>query len=77
MSISKSRFALLFVIVGMVQLQSVHAQTFRGGINGTVSDPSGAVVSNAVVIATDTATGVDHKTVSTGEGQFSLQGRIR
>ena len=38
------------------------AQTFRGGINGTVTDQSGAVVPGATVEAIDTATGVSHKT---------------
>jgi hypothetical protein len=50
-----------------------HAQTFRGAINGTVTDPSGASVPNAQVKATETATGIEHNTVSTSEGQFSFQ----
>jgi hypothetical protein len=49
------------------------AQTFRGAINGTVSDPSGSVVPNAQVTATDVATGVDHKTTTTTDGQFVFQ----
>ena len=32
------------------------AQTFRGGINGTITDSSGAVVPGAKVTATDVAT---------------------
>ena len=35
-----------------------NAQTFRGAINGTVSDPSGASVPNAAVKATESATGI-------------------
>ena len=31
-------------------------QTFRGGINGTVTDQSGAVIPGATVEATETAT---------------------
>ena len=49
------------------------AQTFRGGINGTVTDGSGAVVAGASVEAADTATGVSHKTVSTSAGEYSFQ----
>src|SRR6266480_4703215 len=52
---------------------ATNAQTFRGAINGTVSDPSGASVPNAAVKATETATGIDHNTVTTSEGQFSFQ----
>jgi len=46
------------------------AQTFRGSINGTITDPSGAVVPGAKVTATDTATAVVRDTVSTGAGEF-------
>jgi hypothetical protein len=49
------------------------AQTFRGSINGNVTDPSGAVVPNAQVQAIETATRVNHNTVTTADGQFSLQ----
>jgi Carboxypeptidase regulatory-like domain len=49
------------------------AQNFRGGINGTVTDPSGAVVANATVSAVDTATSVSYKTISSSAGQFAFQ----
>src|SRR6267142_1536743 len=63
-------FAILLVLSLAV---AANAQTFRGAINGTVTDPSGAVVPNAQVKATETATGIDHNTVTTSEGQFSFQ----
>src|SRR5438477_7677067 len=59
---------LLFSFAG-----TVNAQTFRGAINGTVTDPSGGVVPNAQVKATESATGIDHTTVTTSEGQFAFQ----
>lgn len=46
------------------------AQTFRGGINGSVLDPSGAVVPNADVVATDEQTGLVHTMKTTGAGDF-------
>ena len=49
------------------------AQTFRGGINGTVTDQSGAVVPGAAVEAVDTATSVSHKTISSSAGEYSFQ----
>ena len=52
---------------------AANAQTFRGAINGTVTDPSGGVVPNAQVKATEAATGIDHATVTTSEGQFAFQ----
>jgi outer membrane receptor protein involved in Fe transport len=48
------------------------AQTFRGTINGVVTDPSGAVVSGAKVTATDVATAAVHTTVSSGAGEFAF-----
>jgi hypothetical protein len=50
-----------------------YAQTFRGAINGSVMDPSGALVPNAQVKATEKATGVGHASVTTSEGQFAFQ----
>ncbi len=58
--------SLLFVV-------SANSQTFRGAINGTVTDQSGAAVPNATVKAIEASTGIEHTTVTTGEGQFSLQ----
>src|SRR5579864_5844775 len=50
-----------------------YSQTFRGAINGTVSDPSGAMVSGANVRATNVATGVTLTTTTTSDGQFAFQ----
>jgi hypothetical protein len=63
----------LLAILGFLRPHSMQAQTFRGGINGTVSDPSGAVIPNAAVVAKDKATGLEYKSVSTSDGQFSFQ----
>jgi carboxypeptidase family protein/TonB-dependent receptor-like protein len=52
---------------------AAYAQTFRGAINGTVTDPSGAVVSGATVKATNAATGASLDTTTTSDGQFSFQ----
>jgi hypothetical protein len=62
--------AVLFVLsVGLPAM----AQTFRGAINGTVTDPSGAVVPNAQVKAINKATAIEHATISTSDGQFAFQ----
>jgi hypothetical protein len=50
-----------------------NAQTFRGAINGTVTDPSGAVVAGAIVKATNTGTGIAQTASTTGDGEFSFQ----
>ena len=50
-----------------------NAQTFRGAINGTVTDPSGSSVPNAQVKATEASTGIDHTTTTTSDGGFVFQ----
>src|SRR6266581_950275 len=64
---------VLAILVVLSFAVAVNGQTFRGAINGTVTDPSGGVVPNAQVKATESATGIDHATVTTSEGQFSFQ----
>src|SRR5215467_6887932 len=65
---------LLFVLVVFLAVAvAANAQTWRGSINGTVSDPSGAFVPNAKVKATEVSTNIDHNTVTTGDGQFAFQ----
>ena len=49
------------------------AQTITGAIRGTVTDPSGAVVSGANVTATNVATGVSNQTVSDPKGLYNFQ----
>ncbi len=46
------------------------AQIDRGGITGTVEDPSGAVVANAQIVLTNDATGVRVETQSTNTGTY-------
>ena len=50
-----------------------YAQTFRGAINGTVTDPSGAVVAGADVKAMEIATGIAHSMLTTSSGEFAFQ----
>jgi len=65
---------LLFgVTLVLIFALGANAQTFRGAINGTVTDPSGAAVPQAQVHAVDTATGIEHTTVTTSDGEFSFQ----
>ena len=63
-------FAMLLILLFTLNAK---AQTFRGAINGTVTDPSGASVPNAHVKATENATGVAHEAISTSDGLFAFQ----
>ena len=66
------RVLTLFLLL-LSDVAFLDAQTFRGSINGTVTDPSGAFVPNAQVQAIETATSVNHNTITTADGQFSVQ----
>jgi hypothetical protein len=59
----------LFLLVAVPGL----AQTFRGGINGIVTDQSGSVVLGAEIKATNEATGLSYITASSNAGEFSFQ----
>src|SRR5438477_638183 len=65
-------FAVSFVLVLFFSVTG-YAQTFRGAINGSVTDPSGAVVAGANVKATNTNTGIVLSTVGTSGGAFTFQ----
>src|SRR3954468_5192208 len=51
---------------------SLLAQSDRGTITGTVSDPAGALIPNAKIVATSTATGLQFNTESTATGNFAI-----
>lgn len=66
------RVGVSAIVIALLACVS-HAQTYRGAINGSVSDPSGAVVANAQVKAKEISTGIEHATISTNDGQFAFQ----
>jgi hypothetical protein len=57
----------------LLAASTLFSQTFRGAINGTVTDPAGAVLAGATVKATNPATGITTDTTTTSDGQFSFQ----
>ncbi len=52
---------------------SLLAQTTTGSVNGTVTDPSGAVIPNASVVVINTATGVRTPVTSNEAGVYSAR----
>jgi hypothetical protein len=64
---------VLAILIALCLAVAGNAQTFRGTINGTVTDPSGGSVPNATVKATEIATGIDHTTTTTNDGAFAFQ----
>jgi hypothetical protein len=59
-------FCLLFCSAALL------AQTFRGTILGTVTDPGGAVIANAKVLARNVNTGMERTTSTSGDGSYSI-----
>jgi Carboxypeptidase regulatory-like domain/TonB dependent receptor len=64
---------LVVLLLVLFLIIPTNAQTFRGAINGTVTDPSGAVVPGAHVKATNKATSIDYASQSTSDGNFVFQ----
>lgn len=63
-----ARFFASFALVSTV----AGAQTFRGGINGAVTDTSGAAIAGAAVTLTNPATNEVLKVTTNGAGDFSF-----
>lgn len=76
--VRSSRFVLLFLslFAGMVIAHptALEAQSDNSSITGTVSDPSGALVSKAEITVTSELTGAEHKTVSNRSGFYTIAG---
>ncbi len=71
--IMRSTFSVLLAFAAVVSVPAAcFGQTFRGGINGTITDQSGAVVPGAQVAAVETSTNTSYKTVSSSAGEFSF-----
>src|SRR5271165_2382438 len=65
----KLRLAIVCFILSAATLV---AQTFRGTILGSVTDPSGAVVAGAKVSAKNAGTGLERSTTTSADGSYSL-----
>src|ERR1700760_811268 len=62
----------LLAIPALLSTPALAQTSGTGSINGTVTDPSGSVVPNAAIKATNNATGVQTTTTSTSSGYFVL-----
>ncbi len=65
----RARIVLAFVLLAAISLS---AQTFRGTILGTVTDPSGAVIAGAKVTVRNMGTGLERSTETSADGSYSL-----
>lgn len=72
--VMKKRIVMwLSCVVLLMSGVAAMAQTITGAIRGTVTDPSGAVVSGATVTATNVETGVATTTTSNRTGLYNFQ----
>ena len=60
----------VFLMIVLVSASLLLAQTYEGGIEGTITDPSGAVVAQASMTITNTATNVSRKVITNGTGEY-------
>jgi hypothetical protein len=61
-------------LLAVLAMFAVHglAQSDRGTITGTVSDPGGALIPGAKVVATNVGTGVQFSTATTETGNYTI-----
>jgi hypothetical protein len=66
------RFALAIIML-LLAATTMTAQTYRGGIAGTIQDKTGAVVPNAKIMLLGTETGYKREMESTSAGDYSFE----
>src|SRR5579863_3945844 len=67
---SAALFLLLLAATVMIPCPPAYGQKDTGGITGTVTDPSGAVVSGAKVSITDVDRGTTVTTTTNNQGEY-------
>ena len=63
---------LTFILLAFCSVVS-RAQTITGSVNGIVTDPTGAVIPNAKVTATNVDTGVTTATTTNNDGVYNIR----
>src|SRR4030088_3813505 len=73
---SQRTLAILILTIGVAALlliaTSASAQTFRGSIRGTVTDPSGSIIAGAKVTAKNIGTGLKREATTGQDGAYVL-----
>ena len=62
---------LALLLISLLSI-TVSAQTFRGTILGTVTDPNGALVAGAKVTVKNTNTGLERSTTTDEAGNYTV-----
>src|SRR5579875_1314783 len=61
-----------WLVLAVFFVLPLRGQTFRGRIVGTVTDPTGAAIPEARIVARNVATGLERSTVTGPDGTYSL-----
>lgn len=67
------RWTFVVITLTLFVLTQLPAQTFRGGITGTLTDASGAIVAGAAVKLVSPDTGLTRDTTTSSAGEFVFQ----
>src|ERR1700675_2377275 len=71
------RFLTLLAVLSLLSIGMLHGQTaVTGGIEGNVTDTSGAAISGATVEATNVGDSVTHSTVTNNDGAYRFPSLI-
>ena len=68
----KIRLLVVIVVLAVLLLSHAFAQSFRGSIRGTVTDPSGGVLPNTKVTAKNIATGLQREANTGPDGGYVI-----
>ena len=70
---SRALCCSLLLLIALITTGTTLAQTITGNISGTVTDPNGAVIPNATVIAKNTGTGVETPVTTNDSGTYTIR----
>ena len=74
---SRNRAFAVLVVLVVLAVGRLTAQTvYTGTITGSVKDTTGAVIPNATVVVTNTATGVENQVATTSVGDYTVPNLI-
>ncbi|MFN2974719.1 TonB-dependent receptor [Terriglobus aquaticus] len=72
MNIARKARALALIATA-VGAPAIYGQAIYGGLNGTVTDPSGAAIPNATVVVTDVTKGTSDTVTTNASGEYTVE----
>jgi outer membrane receptor protein involved in Fe transport len=66
----KAIFPMLLILIGLSQVTSAQSMAGLGALHGTVTDPQGAVIANAVVTVANPSIGLTRNITASSDGIF-------